>query len=96
MDDSIRPNTNLNDNNTSSQSEIENVSVGDLSEFQWFLNKRHTDGKDGLLYESTRLGINLICAWRKRVLKDGRLENKVDGPYYVRYIAQRTQETETS
>ena len=56
--------------------EIEETPVGHLSDYQWLLNKRHTDEKDGLLYEVTRLGVykrTWICAWRKRGFKDGRL-----------------------
>ena len=48
-----------NDNNNSSQLEIEEVPVGNLSEFQWLLNKGHTDEKDWLLYEVTHLGENV-------------------------------------
>ena len=76
LDDSIRPNIDLNDKNVSSEMEIEETPVGHLSDYQWLLNKRHTDEKDGLLYEVTRLGIykrTWICAWRKRGFKDGRL-----------------------
>ena len=69
-----------------------------LEDYLYLKGTRHQDDEDELIYETISVEIHVdelskerfIVGYRKRVLRNGRLSNEIDGPIHIRDIERLT------
>ena len=69
-----------------------------VEDFKYLIGTQHEDDEDRLLYQTVRIGVykeeltqkEFIVGYRKRVLKNGKLDKAIDGPIHIRDIEKLT------